>query len=170
MTVDQNTVQHVNGHVHLSITCSCCLEMISVTSESLLTHKLIRMTQLTPMIVVELMTLIVTMIVSVTWFGPSQGVGCGVCAMFEMTMEDGVVSSNLSVPKVSGLDRAAISTRAEMMMEDGVVSSNLSVPKVSDSDRAATSTRAKKSPKPREHVQLLCMEQDRKKGVYSEKC
>ena len=40
-------------------------------------HKLIRMTQVTPMIVVVLMNLIVTMIVSVTSFGPSQGVGCG---------------------------------------------------------------------------------------------
>ena len=34
-------------------------------------HKLIRMTKVTPMIVVVLMTLIVTMIVSVTWFGPT---------------------------------------------------------------------------------------------------
>ena len=48
-------------------------------------HKLIWMTQVTPMIVVVLMTLIVTMLVSVTWFGPSQGVGCGVCAMFLRT-------------------------------------------------------------------------------------
>ena len=35
------------------------------------------------------------------------------------------------------------------LMEDSAVPSNLSVPKVSDSDRAAMSARAKKSPKPR---------------------
>ena len=56
------------------------------------------------------------------------------------------------------------------LMEDSAVPSNLSVPKVSDSDGAATSARAKKSPKPREHVQLFRMEGDRNKGFYSEKC
>ena len=93
------------------------------------------------------MTLIVTMLVSVTWFGPSQGVGCGVCAMFLRTL---------------------YLTRD--LMEDSAVPSNLSVPKVSDSDGAATSARAKKSPQPGEHVQLFRMKRDRNKGFYSEKC
>ena len=45
-------------------------------------HKLIQMTWLTPMIVVVVMALTVTIMVRVTWFEPSQGVGCGVCAMY----------------------------------------------------------------------------------------
>ena len=58
------------------------------------------------------------------------------------------------------------------LMEDSVVQSNLSVPKVPEPDRAATSARAKhkRGPKPGEHVQLFCMKQDRNKGFYSEKC
>ena len=56
------------------------------------------------------------------------------------------------------------------LMEDSVVPSNLSVPKVSDSDGAATSARAKKSPKPGEHVPLFRMKRGCNKGFYSEKC
>ena len=84
------------------------------------------------MIVVVLMTPIVTVMDSVTWFGPRKGMGRGVCTIFL---------------------RTACLTRD--LMEDSGVSSNLSVPKVREPDQAATSARAKKSPKPREHVQLL---------------
>ena len=56
------------------------------------------------------------------------------------------------------------------LKEDIVVPSNLSVSKVSDLDRAATATRGKKSPKPGEHVQLFRMKRDCNKGFYSEKC
>ena len=61
---------------------------------------------------------------------------------------------------------------ARDLMEDSVVPSNLSVPKVPEPDRAATSARAKnkKGPKPREHVQLFRMKRDGNKGFYSEKC
>ena len=89
-------------------------------------HKLIRIVQLTPMIVVELMTLTVTMMVSVT------GLGRGVWSLCHVFVDTLCVIRDL--------------------MEDSVVPSNLSVPKVSDSDRAATSARAKKSPKSGEHV------------------
>ena len=48
----------------------------------------------------------------------------------------------------------------------------VSVPKVPKPDQAATSACAKnkEGPKPREHVQLFCMERDRNKGFYSENC
>ena len=57
-------------------------------------------------------------------------------------------------------------------MEDSVVPSNLSVPKVPEPDRAATSARAKNKngPKPGEHVQLFRMKRDCNKGFYPEKC
>ena len=48
-------------------------------------YKLIRMVQLTQLIVVEVITLTVTMMVNVTWFGPNEGVGRGVCAVFSRT-------------------------------------------------------------------------------------
>ena len=46
----------------------------------------------------------------------------------------------------------------------------MSVPKVPKPDWAATSayTNNKEGPKPGEHVQLFCMEQDCNKGFYSE--
>ena len=56
------------------------------------------------------------------------------------------------------------------LIEDSVIPSNLSVPKVPEPDRAATSAHARKGPKPEEHVQLFCMKQDHNKGFYSEKC
>ena len=57
------------------------------------------------------------------------------------------------------------------LMEDNTVPSNLSVPKVPELDRAATSACAKnkKGPKPGEHAQFFCMKRERK-GFYSEKC
>ena len=109
-------------------------------------HKLIRMVRLTRMM--ELMTLTVTMMVSVTLFGPSQGMGCGVCAMF--------------------FQGTLYLTRD--LMEDAAAPSNLPIPTVSHSDRAATFARAKKIPKPGEHIQLFRMKRDRNKGFYFEKC
>ena len=52
------------------------------------------------------------------------------------------------------------------LMEDSVVPSNLSVPKVPEPDQAATSARAKnkKGPKPGEHVPLFHMKRDRNEG------
>ena len=52
------------------------------------------------------------------------------------------------------------------LMEDSVVPSNLSVPKVPEPDRAATSARAKKGLKPGEHVRLFHMTRDHNKGFY----
>ena len=43
-------------------------------------------------------------------------------------------------------------------------------PQVAGAGSAATFACAKKSPRPREHVQLFRMKQDRSKGFYSEKC
>ena len=48
------------------------------------------------------------------------------------------------------------------LMEDSVVASNPSIPKVPEPDWAATSARAKKGPKPGEHVQLFRMERGNK--------
>ena len=56
------------------------------------------------------------------------------------------------------------------LMEDSAVPSNLSVPKVPELDRAAASARAAKGPKLGEHVQLFRMKWGRNKGLYSEKC
>ena len=55
------------------------------------------------------------------------------------------------------------------LMEDSVVPSNLSIPKVPEPDWVATSARAKnkKGPKPGEHVQLFRMKRNRNKGFYS---
>ena len=49
-------------------------------------HKLTRMIQVTPMIAMVLMTLIVTVMDIVTWFGPRKGMGCGLCHVFENTL------------------------------------------------------------------------------------
>ena len=56
------------------------------------------------------------------------------------------------------------------LMEDSVVPSNLSVPRVSESDWAATSARTKKNPKPREHIELFRIKWGRNNGFYSENC
>ena len=56
------------------------------------------------------------------------------------------------------------------LMEDSAVPSNLSLPKVPELHRAATSTCAKKGPKPGEHVDLFRMKRDANKGFGSEKC